>query len=198
MKRVLLLGDTIRLGYQEEVRSRLSDLAIVHGPAENGQHTANLLFHLWSWAITQDPDVIHLNAGHWDSRRVVRGEVGNVVAVGAYRDNVRRILAALVRHTRAKIIWATTTPVQWPEYEVSQTKWGTPGRDIDSIETYNKVAVEEAAALGVAVNDLHAFVHAQGQRRMMHDDGAHFSSEGYSILGKEVARVIRTELERES
>ncbi len=194
MKRVILIGDSIRLGYEPAARAALADIAAVTGPAEGTQHTANILFHLWSWVITQDPDVVHINSGHWDTRRVIRGEEGNVIPLEIYRENVHRILTAIRRHTRARIIWATTTPLMIPAYEQTQLRMGGTSRDPDSIARYNEAACAEAAPLGVTINPLHRFVARRGPRRLMHADGAHFTPAGYDALGREVARAVRREL----
>lgn len=196
MKRVILIGDSIRLGYEPAVRDHLADEAAVTGPAEGTQHTANILFHLWAWVVTQAPDVVHINAGHWDTRRVIRGEEGNVIPLETYRENVRRILTLLQRHTRARLVWATSTPLRMPEYERTQRRHGGTSRDPASIARYNAVACAEAARLRVAVNDLHRFVMRQGTRRLMHADGAHFTPVGYDALGRQVAASIRRELAR--
>ena len=37
MKNVILLGDSIRMQYQEPVGKRLADIANVYGPDENGR-----------------------------------------------------------------------------------------------------------------------------------------------------------------
>src|SRR6478609_5573015 len=196
MKRVILIGDTIRLGYEAAARAELADVAAVTGPTEGTQHTANILFHLWSWVISQNPDVVHINAGHWDTRRVIRGEEGNVIPLEVYRANVHRILSSVQRHTRARIIWATTTPLVMPAYENTQRRMGGTSRNPDSIKLYNAAAAAEAAKLGVVVNDLHRFVITRGQRRLMHADGAHFTPAGYDALGRQVARVVQRELAR--
>ena len=47
---VLLLGDSIRLGYQEYVKNELKDIADVYAPNDNGRFCQNLLafFHIWA------------------------------------------------------------------------------------------------------------------------------------------------------
>lgn len=87
MKKVVLLGDSIRMGYEASVRESLAEEAFVWAPSDNGQHTVNLLLNFWAWVVPQQPDVLHLNAGLWDTRRVIRGVAGNVVPLEAYRAN---------------------------------------------------------------------------------------------------------------
>jgi len=198
MKRIILIGDTIRLGYEPAVRAALSDVAVVWGPPECTQHTTQILFYLTTWVIDRNPDLVHINSGHWDSRRVIRGEDGNVVPLPIYRRNVRRILGLLQRHTRARIIWATTTPMMFPAYERTQRRDGGTSRNPQCIREYNTAATAEAARHGIAVNDLHAFVQSRGLRAMMHGDGAHFTNTGYDALGRFVAKAVRRELQSSS
>jgi len=46
---VVLVGDSIRLGYAPRVAERLSGKAVVISPAENGGDSANVLAHLSYW-----------------------------------------------------------------------------------------------------------------------------------------------------
>ena len=61
LPRVVLVGDSIRLGYAPRVAERLAGKAVVISPAENGGDSANVLAHLDEWVLRQKPDVIHLN-----------------------------------------------------------------------------------------------------------------------------------------
>lgn len=192
MNTVLLIGDSIRLGYEPAVRAALSDLAYVSGPSEVGQHTTNLLFHLWPWVIARQPDLVQLNAGHWDTKRVARGEDGNVVELDHYRANVRRIIQTIQRHTWARVVWATTTPVLFHAYDVAQRRLpGGTSKHPDAITEYNRAAREEAAALGAPVVDLEAFVLSHGPEKLLQPDGVHFTPAGYDWLGDQTAAFLR-------
>jgi lysophospholipase L1-like esterase len=194
MKTVLLIGDTIRLGYEPAVRAALADCAHVSGPAECGEHTTNLLFRLQAWVLARQPDVVQLNAGHWDTRRVVRGgdEPGNVVPLAAYRDNVARLIAAVRGHTRATVVWATTTPVLRENYERAQRRLpGGTGKHPDAIRDYNAAACAVARELGATINDLHACALAAGIERVLLPDGIHFTAEGYELLGAHTSAMLR-------
>ena len=109
MKKLVLIGDSIRMGYEATVRTELAGLADIWTPAENGQHTVNLLLRFYEWVVQQKPDVLHINAGLWDTRNVIRGQPGNIVPLEIYRLNVRRLLAyckanaakVMQRHTQS-------------------------------------------------------------------------------------------------
>ena len=73
MKNVLLLGDSIRINYQSTVARALSDVAAVHSPGENCRFAQNVLrsLHEWIEDTNQDRiDIIHWNAGLWDTLRI--------------------------------------------------------------------------------------------------------------------------------
>lgn len=196
MKRVVLLGDSIRMGYEGVVRAELCDVAHVWTPSENGRHSVHLLLNFWSWVASRQPDVLHMNSGLWDMRRVVRGRDGNVVPLAVYRDNVARLIAAAQEHTTARIVWATTTPVNAAAADRTHLQRGLAGRDAADIERYNAAAMDVAAAAGIAVNDLHAVVLDAGQDSLQDADGVHFASAGYAVLGRAVSACIRHELAR--
>src|SRR5437868_7094599 len=63
LPRVLLLGDSIRLGYAPLVAKKLAGKAEVHSPAENGGDTANTLKLLDRWLADGKPLVVHINCG---------------------------------------------------------------------------------------------------------------------------------------
>src|SRR5271167_2117354 len=69
LPRVVLVGDSIRLGYAPRVAQRLSGKAVVISPAENGGDSANVLAHLDEWVLRQKPNVVHLNCGLHDLKR---------------------------------------------------------------------------------------------------------------------------------
>lgn len=184
------------MGYGGFVRADLADVAHVWAPSENGQHSVHLLLNTWSWVVSQQPDVLHMNAGLWDMRRVVRGRDGNVVPLAVYRDNVARLIALAQEHTSARVVWATTTPVNAVAADRTHLQRGLAGRDAADIERYNAAAIDVATAAGVTINDLHAVVLDAGQDSLQDGDGVHFAPAGYAVLGRAVATCVRRELAR--
>src|SRR5688572_16490768 len=67
LPRVLILGDSISIGYTEPVRKQLQGTADVFRPKENCQHTAHGLARLKVWLGDEKWDVIHFNWGIWDT-----------------------------------------------------------------------------------------------------------------------------------
>ncbi len=189
MKSVILIGDSIRLGYQDTVRSELGKPAGVWAPEENGGNSRNVLAHLEEWAIARRPDLVHLNCGLHDVRKEF-GKTESSVPIGEYENNVRQILGLLRSRTQAVVIWAATTPVN--------ERWHHERKGFDRFEAdvnaYNAVALRVASELGVLVNDLFAVGEVAARAGELSEDGVHFHAGGYERLGKAVAQCIRKAL----
>ena len=149
LPRVLLIGDSISMGYTLDVRAKLKDHANVHHPAENCGPTERGLARLDKWLGTNRWDVIHFNFGLHDLKYL--DDKGQYVAPPeVYRKNLRE-LALRLQKTSAGLVFATTTPV--PP--------GTLGRIAGDERPYNQVAVSVMKELGIPVDDLGGYVEAQ-------------------------------------
>jgi lysophospholipase L1-like esterase len=186
MKRVILVGDSIRMGYQEIVRAELEGWADVWGPEQNGGTSENVLAHLDEWVITRRPDVLHINCGLHDLRKEF-GQDGAAIPLGAYADNLRTIMTRVKTETDAIVVWALTTPVN--------QEWHHRIKGFDRFEAdvaaYNAAATEIAQELNIVVNDLVATVTSAGRDDLLLPDGVHFKPQGYTLLGKAVADQIK-------
>jgi acyl-CoA thioesterase-1 len=154
---VLLIGDSISMGYTLDVRAKLKGRANVHHPAENCGPTERGLARLDDWLGTNHWDVIHFNFGLHDLKyldakgKYVAPENGKQLAPPeVYRKNLRE-LALRLKKTGAALIFATTTPV--PP--------GTLGRVAGDEQPYNKVAASVMHELDIPVDDLGGYVEAQ-------------------------------------
>ncbi len=189
MKRVILIGDSIRMGYQPVVRTELEGLAEVWGPDENGGTSDNVLAHLEEWAVSREADLVHVNCGLHDIKRL-RDADDFLVPLDRYRSNVAEILRTLAERTSSRVIWATTTPVN--------ERWHAERKGFDRHESdvadYNRAAVDVARELDVEVDDLWGVVTRSGRDGLLAEDGVHFTQAGYGLLGKEVARASQSAL----
>lgn len=189
MKKVILIGDSIRMGYEQTVRVELAETVQVSWAEMNGFDSRNVLAKLDEWAIAPQPDLVHLNCGLHDLKRD-RSAGGFQVPPADYAANVEKILQQLLAHTSAKILWATTTPVN--------EHWHRIHKPFDrfeaDVQAYNDLAREICGRLGVAVDDLYTFVMQAGRDRYMSPDGVHFTADGYELLGVQVAKSIRENL----
>lgn len=185
MKKIVLIGDSIRMGYQETVRAELSDVAEIWAPEENGGTSTNILAHLDEWIIARNPDIVHINCGLHDLRKEADSTARTPLP--QYIENVRTLLSKIQAETNVTIIWASSTPVN----EAMHNKNKKFDRFEADVERYNAAAAEIANDLNISINDIFAMVKSIGRDNIMLDDGVHFSPEGYTQLGKKVAAYLR-------
>jgi lysophospholipase L1-like esterase len=192
LKRVLLIGDSIRLSYEQTVRAKLQDRAFVSGPTENCQHTVHILLNFWTWIAAYQPDILHINAGLWDARFVIPGKFGheNLIPVEQHGRNVERILKFAKEYTDAKIIWATCTPIIEEQVLAFHAKIGLAGRTSADVLPYNEIAVNAAKNAEVEINDLYKVVTDYGKEKLLLGDGTHYNELGVEVLGTAVAEFI--------
>lgn len=189
LPRVLLIGDSISIGYTIPTRELLAGKANVHRVSMNAGPTTRGLQQLEKWLRPGPWDVIHFNFGLHDLKHVDEAGAAVDVAKGhrqvelqAYRDNLRAIVRRL-KQTGAKLIWCATTPV--PE--------GAKGRMPGDELAYNAVAAEVMKQEGVEVNDLHAFAAPQ-MAKLGKPADVHYTAQGSRALAEVVAQRVAAEL----
>ena len=189
MKKVILVGDSIRRGYEPVAVRELKGWAeVIEMGSIQGGNTRNLLAHLDEWVIARDPDIVHLNAGLHDMARAPGPGPENRVPLDEYRANLERILQTLQRETRAALIFALTTPVDLGR-QLAIAKG--VNRTSEDVAAYNAAAAEIASGFGAAVNDLHTAVVEAGSGELLDEDGVHFTAAGDEVLGRAVAAAVR-------
>jgi acyl-CoA thioesterase-1 len=189
LPRVLLIGDSISMGYTPGVRDLLKSKANVRHPPENCSSTIVGLKRLDAWLGEKKWDVIHFNFGLHDLKYVdekgalVAAEKGKQwVPLEEYEKNLRQVVERL-KKTGAKLIWCSTTPV--PEGATGRT----PGDEV----RYNHAAAKVMAECGVEIDDLHAFA-APKLKDIQIPKNVHFNPEGCKELAKVVAEKIEKAL----
>jgi len=108
LPRVLLIGDSISMGYTLPVRKLLEGKANVHRILTNGGPTKNGVANIEKWLGGGKWDVIHFNWGIHDLKYMPDGK--RQVEPAGYEANLRKLVARM-KATGAKLIWATTTPI---------------------------------------------------------------------------------------
>jgi len=191
MKQVVLVGDSIRMGYQATVAEALDGVAAVWGPSENGGDSANVLARLDAWVIERQPDVVHLNAGLHDLKCPFDSDERQVPLDG-YRRNIEAVVERIRAETKAILILATTTPVNeaWHHDVKGFDRFGS---DVDA---YNATLRDVAESVNADVDDLGGLVTAAGRDRLLMPDGVHFTEAGSCLLGLAVAERVLAVLER--
>jgi hypothetical protein len=178
LPRVLLIGDSISIGYTLPVRKLLEGKANVHRIPTNGGPTKNGVVNIAKWLGTSKWDVIHFNWGIHDLKYMPDGK--RQVEPADYEANLRSLVATL-KKTGAKLIWATTTPI--PEGELN------PPRKFGQVKEYNDIAAKVMSENGVAIDDLNAHITPQ-LATMQNPRDVHYTSAGSEYLAKQVAEEI--------
>jgi lysophospholipase L1-like esterase len=189
LPKVVLLGDSIREGYAPFVAELLAGRATVITPKANGGDTRKLLANLNEWAIKEQPDVIHFNCGIHDTKRDQKTAKYNVPPE-QYETNLREIVKRLRAETKAKIVFALSTPLI---DERSKGYWKTRSYQLfnDSVTEYNGIATRVMKELDVPVNDLPATLGDDKESARLHDSGGiHFTKEGSQKLAGAVAAFV--------
>ena len=189
LPRVLLIGDSISIGYTVPVREKLAGVANVHRPPMNCGPSSRGVVTLDRWLGEGKWDVIHWNFGLHDLKFIddegnrATPETGHQqVPPEQYRKNLRDIGKRL-KATGATVIWRNTTPV--PD--------GTGFRRQGDAVTYNQIAAEVMTELGISTHDLYTYA-KEHEAEIQRPQNVHYTSEGSDRLGAEVARVIREAL----
>lgn len=182
LPRVLLIGDSISIGYTVAVREELDGVANVHRIPTNGGPTFRGLERINEWLGKSEWDVIHFNWGLHDLKFMPDDH--HQVILEQYKLNLERLVERL-KQTEAKLIWCNTTPV--PEGGVK------PKRIPNDVVKYNEAAAKIMKKHDIAINDLYSFANKQ-LKEIQQPINVHFTNEGSKILGKEVASVIKNAL----
>lgn len=182
LPRVLLIGDSISVGYTLDTRQLLKGVANVHRIPTNGGPTPKGIEHIDSWLGKTKWDVIHFNWGLHDLKYMFDDRPQ--VDIGQYERNLFRLVPRM-KATGAKLIWATTTPV--PNDKVG------PKRIPDDVVRYNEAAARVMTKYDVAVDDLYEFAFPK-LATIQRENNVHFHDEGSRLLAGEVAASIRKAL----
>ncbi|MHC4329447.1 MAG: GDSL-type esterase/lipase family protein [Planctomycetota bacterium] len=190
--KVLIIGDSISIGYFKPVREMLADRAVViHNPG-NAAHSANGLKRLAEWLGETKWDVIHFNHGLHDLKYVDErgkntpaGKGEQQIPIDEYEQNLDRLVKRL-KKTGAKLIFATTTPV--PD--------GTGIRVKGDAKIYNVAAERVMKKQGVPINDLYSFAMPRLEK-IQRPQNVHFSPDGSQVLGEQVVEHILRALEEQ-
>ncbi len=185
---VLLIGDSIRMFYEKEVQARLGDAYTVYAPQDNCRFSSFVLNSLRFWlAQFPPPDIIHFNAGLWDTA-ILYKEDGCFISLDEYVRNMKKILRVL-KSTGATLIFATTTPVS----DEKDTLPGPmpPAHKNSDIVRYNAAVLEAFKDEDIFINDLFSLLYDE-KERYLRDDMIHPNEEGVKLIGGAVAQMIKT------
>ena len=186
---ILIIGDSISIGYTPFVQKKLKGKAEVFHNPKNAQHTGNGLEKIHSWIKGKEWDVIQFNWGLWDlcyrhdkskeqgKRDKVNGKI--TYPIEGYAKNLEK-LVSILESTGAKLIFVTTTYV--PEQEA--------GRFQEDPIKYNRVAKEIMKKHNIQVNDIFETSIKVHKEYGNGNDDVHYSEEGYAKLSEPIIKML--------
>lgn len=191
---ILIIGDSISIGYTPFVTEDLSNKAdVFHNPG-NAQHTGTGLKKIEEWIGNKKWDIIQLNWGLWDlcyrhpdskvqgNRDKVKGKI--TYTIDEYASNLDSIVTILLRKTEAKLIFVTTSYI--PKNEA--------GRFENDAIRYNEAAKKIMKKHSVIVNDIYHQSIPIHQKFGKGSDDVHYSNQGYEKLSELVTKFLETEI----
>ncbi len=194
LPRVLLIGDSISIGYTVGVRELLLGKANVHRPLTNCGPTTKGVKELDKWLGDKPWDVIHFNFGLHDLKYLgpkgqnladPKGEGSHQqVPLADYEKHLKTMVARLEK-TGARLIWRSTTPV--PP--------GARGRVVGDSAKYNKVAAKIMKERKIAIDDMYSFCMPR-LKEILRPANVHFTPAGSKALAKQAVTAITAALKR--
>lgn len=188
VKNILIIGDSISIGYTPFVEKALApDILVTHNPG-NGGSTVRGLDSLEVWLNHKKWDLVMFNFGLHDM--VYKNDQNKYDAVNGiitvplevYRKNLELIVTRLKSET-TNLIFINTTVV--PE--------NSSGRKPEDPAKYNQVAMEVMKKNGVQVIDLYTSsltIHPQNSN----PGNVHYTPAGYEMLAAEIVKSIKAVL----
>lgn len=189
MKKIFLIGDSIRMGYDKYVKDALCGIADVLYPEENCRFAEYVLRYIHDWKkqleLADDVDLVHFNAGLWDCLEIFGDEP--LTSLDYYGEAIFRIYKRLrMLFPHAKIVFATSTAV-------------IENKTLDhvllnaTIEKYNERAKEVLADTDAIINDLYEITSKLPEH--YHSDATHYyTPEATALIGGRVLALICREL----
>ena len=180
---VLLIGNSVMNGYHHFVIGSLKGKANVdYWLTPKHLKSEHLFTDLAKVVSFREYDIIQFNIGlhGWPKGRILKEE---------YKPLLEKYVIIIKENAPSSIlIWASTTPV---------TEEGKPelNKEINpTIARRNIVAADVMKEMNVGVNDLYGLV--KEKLYLSKGDSFHWKSEGYTLMGREVASRLLSELEK--
>ena len=189
LPRILIIGDSISIGYTPFVSEIYDGRAEVSRNPGNAQHTGTGLEKLDEWLGDGDWDLIHFNWGlhdlcyrHPDSPNLGRRDKERgflTTSLEQYETNLDTLVRRLMQ-TGARLVWGNTSFV--PDGELGRKK----GDDL----RYNAVAEKVMKRYGVPTNDIRSLTASFPANRFRAPGDVHYTKEGSQAIALQVADAI--------
>lgn len=178
LPKVLLIGDSIVASYSRRVSDGLKDKASCGHLATSKSLGDPALLEEVKLVVSQYPfAVIHFN----------NGLHGWGYTEEQYKEAFPNLLALLRQYApKAKLIWATTTPMRQPKH-LDQLAPQT-----ERVRKRNQIAAQFIQKAGIPIDDL--FARVENHPEYQAADGVHFNSQGVAALSQQVIENIQKSL----
>jgi hypothetical protein len=196
--KILIIGDSISMGYTPLVRKQLKKQARIYHNPKNAQHTGVGLKNSNNWIKKEKWDIIQFNWGLWDMCYRIpeinhpknKDKTTGIITNNKYEyaTNLDSIVETIKRQTNAKLVFVTTTHV--PEQDA--------GRYANDVTAYNDTAKIIMKKHGVCINDIHK------QSIIIHNNfgkgsnDVHYYKEGYKKLSDLISIFLEKQLKKNS
>ncbi len=188
LPKILLIGDSISIGYQKQVKSALEGKAVVIKNKGNAEWTGTGLKMIDSYLGDTKWDIIHFNWGLWDIYGWRYDEEDHSPEAYAKRLDT---LVTRMEKTGAKLIWATTTPVCPGPERTMRERWHkeviiTPEQQAK----YSDAALVVMKKHGVEINDLYSLILPNLEKFSPDPGDVHFNGAGSKQLADQVVATL--------
>ncbi|WP_149495695.1 SGNH/GDSL hydrolase family protein [Roseiconus lacunae] len=193
---VLLIGDSISIGYHVDARKALAGKANVYRPKTNCGPTTRGLENIEQWLGDRKWDVVHANWGLHDLKYMGPNNENlaapdsegahQQVPITEYEANIEKLFRRIKQQAKV-VIWRETTPV--PE--------GAGGRVAGDSKKYNAAAAKAIAKVGGIETDP-MFRYAESVADLQRPKNVHYTAEGSKKLGQHVAEIVEKAIASQS
>ncbi len=186
LPRVLIVGDSISIGYTPRVRRLLDGVANVHRPKTNCRWSAFGDEHIEEWVGDSKWDVIHFNFGLWDWygwRQETKA------TPESYAKSLESIITKIRKKSDARLIFAITTP---PCIAAERNAHIVVSED--RAKEFNQAALAVMTKHKVGVNNLYDPIIERRAELQRAENDVHYNDKGRDILAGQVAARIKREL----
>jgi acyl-CoA thioesterase-1 len=184
---VLIIGDSISIGYTLPTRALLLGKVNLHRIPTNGGPTTKGLTEIEKWLGKRKWDLIHFNWGLHDLKymgkdgtNLVPKENGGIVQVPLpkYEKNLEKLVIRMKKSAK-QLVWRNTTPI--PP--------GSKARYVGDSVKYNQAAARVMKKHGVPALDLFT-PSKKNMKDWMKEANVHYHAHGSQALAERVAGDI--------
>jgi len=184
---VLIIGDSISIGYTLPTRALLKGKVNLHRIPTNGGPTTKGVIEIEKWLGKRKWDLIHFNWGLHDLKfmgkdgtNLVPKEKGGIVQVSLpdYEKNLNKLVTRMKKSAK-QLVWRNTTPI--PP--------GSKARYVGDSIKYNQAATRVMKKHGVPTLDLFT-PSKKNMKDWMKEANVHYHAHGSQALAERVAGDI--------